>query len=52
MKIRIDMTVEVNEDDWHASYGTTAKNEVRKDVLTHVRDALANAPVPMVPVTR
>jgi len=52
MKIRIDMTIEVNEDDWHSNYGTTAKNEVRKDVLTHVRDILASAPVPMVSVSR
>lgn len=52
MKIRIELTVEVDADAWNLEYGTTAKNEVRKDVLSHVRDVLAQAPVPMIPVGR
>lgn len=52
MKIRIDITVEVNEDDWNREYGTTAPTQVRNDVIAHTRAALAAAPVPIVPIRR
>jgi hypothetical protein len=49
MKIRIELTVEVDADAWMLNYGTPA-SEIREDVRAYVREAIAQAPVPMVSV--
>ena len=46
MKVRIEFTVEVNQQDWSKEYGID-EAEVKEDVKRYVIAAVQNAPVPM-----
>ena len=47
MKVRIAMTVEVDEQTWMAEYGQETQAEVRADVQAYVASAVADFPVPL-----
>ena len=46
MKVRIEFTVEVNQQDWSKEYGID-EAEAKEDVKRYVIAAVQNAPVPM-----
>lgn len=50
MKVRINITVEVDAEAWTLNYGVEGAAAIREDVVTYVRATLPEMPVPMVPV--
>lgn len=48
-RVRIQITVDVDTEAWSEEYGV-APQDVRSDVQNYVREAVANAPVPMIAV--
>lgn len=49
MKVRIALTVEVDEEAWALNYGTDGAADTRRDVLAYVSATLADCPVPILP---
>jgi hypothetical protein len=37
MKIKVEFTVEVSEEDWHLNFGTETQAQVREDVKERAR---------------
>ncbi|MEB3023465.1 MULTISPECIES: hypothetical protein [Mycolicibacter] len=40
MKVRIDFTVDINEEAWAAEYGTADTAETRSDVQQHAKNMI------------